>query len=171
MILVDNVYESEQLTNFMISINSSTIGIGTFSTYSPLASVTSADKHNIAHNNQLGVTSDSGIQVNISAQAREKLALEQSEIGQKLAQQFQENSVEDKEEDKNETGTELLDEMIEQIQKQIKETQQALSKLNSDSSKKVQVKQKMLESQLISLNATLLGLFGKKLAALEESAP
>ncbi len=150
----------------MTAINASTIQIGTSFTYSPLTSITVDDKDNLVQDNHQSKTSST--QVNISPQAREKLALEQSEQGPKLAQQLQTDNIE---EEKNESDTEFLDKMIEKTQEQIKEIQRELRELNNDNSKEVQQERKMLESQLTSLNGTLLGLFGKKLAGLEESAP
>ncbi len=139
----------------MITIDSSSMQIATSFAYSTLTSKTADDEDNLAKNNPHSTTSST--QVNISPEAREK-----------LAEQLQ---AENNEEEKNEIDTEFLDKMIEQIQEQIKEIQQELRKLNSDNGKEVQQEKKMLESQLSSLNGTLLGLFGKKLAALEESAP
>ncbi len=140
--------------------------IGTSYSHYPLTSVTVGDKDNLAQNNQHKAIASS--HVNISPEAREKLAQEQSELGHKLAQQLESDNIE---EEKNESDTEFLDKMIEKIQEQIKEVQQELRKLNNDNSEEVQQERKMLESQIMSLNGTLFGLFGKKLAALEESAP
>jgi len=141
--------------------------MGTISTYSTSTSLTNADDGFIASNNQ--PTTSTNTQVNISPEAREKLALEQSQLGEKLAQQLQPGNVGDTEE--NKSDTEVLDKLIEQIQDQIKDAQQKLREIKSSSSEAVQQEQKIIESQLMSLNATLIGLLGKKLEALEESAP
>jgi len=145
--------------------------IATYAPYSSLSSVNTADKINVTQNSTLESNYQSpsaSTQVDISPEARDKLAQEQNELGQKLAQQLQDDSVKDTKENKNDVDTEFLDKLIEQTKEQIKEVQQELRKLNNDKSDQAQQDKQMLGSQLMSLNATLLGLFGKKLAALEE---
>lgn len=144
--------------------------IGSYANYSSLSSVNTADKMNVAQNSTIQSNhqgqSDSA-QVNISPEARDKLAQEQSELGQKLAQQLHPDSVEDTKENKSDVDTEFLDKLIEQTKEKIKEVQQERRALNSDNSEQGQQEKRMLDSQLMSLNGTLLGLFGKKLSAIE----
>lgn len=144
--------------------------IGTNTTYSPLSSVNTVDKINISQNSTVQSNpqgpSDS-IQVNLSPEARDKLAQEQSELGQKLAQQLHPDSIEETKESESNVDTEFLEKLIEQTEEQIKEVQQERRELNNDNSEQAQQEKRMLDSQLVSLNGTLLGLFGKKLTALE----
>jgi uncharacterized protein (DUF305 family) len=133
----------------------SSIQVASSFAYSTLTSANVDVKESHSQNNLQSATSST--EVNISHEARDK-----------LAQQLQAEKVE---EEKNESDTEFLDKMIDQIQEQIKEIKQELRKLNNDNVKEVQQEKKMLESQLSSLNGTLLSLYGKKIAALEESAP
>ena len=139
----------------MTITGSSSIQIASTFAYSNLTPANVDVKESHSQNNLQSKTSST--EVNISHEARDK-----------LAQQLQAEKVE---EEKNESDTEFLDKMIDQIQEQIKEIKQELRKLNNDNAKEVQQEKKMLESQISSLNGTLLSLYGKKIAALEESAP
>lgn len=109
-------------------------------------------------------------QVTISAEGRDKLAQEKSELGKTLAEQLQQNNKDEVEEQSDNSEAQYLDKMIEQVKEQLKETQREISALNNDSSVEAKEKQEALEAQLISLNATLMGLMGKKMAAMEEAA-
>ncbi len=142
----------------MTAIISSAIQIGTPFTYSSLASVSTDGMSNIAQSNTIQSNqhnSSSITQVNISPEAREKLAQEQGELGKKLAQQLNPDSTEDTKKSTSGTNMDLLDKLIEQIKEQIEEVQQELRKLNSDNSEQAQQEKKMLESQLLSRNGTL----------------
>jgi chromosome segregation ATPase len=139
----------------MTNTGSSSIQVASAFAYLTLTPANVDVKESHSQNNPQSTTSST--EVNISHEARDK-----------LAQQLQAEKVE---EEKNESDTEFLDKMIDQIQGQIKEIKQELRKLNNDNAKEVQQEKKMLESQLSSLNGTLLSLYGKKIAALEESAP
>lgn len=145
--------------------------IGTYATYSSLSSVNTADKINIIQNSTVQSNyqgPSASTQVDISPEAKDKLAQEKNELGQKLAQQLHPDGVEDTKESKSDVDLEFLDKLIEQTKEQIEEVQQELRELNNDNSEQAQQEKKMLQSQLISLNGTLLGLFGKKLTALED---
>jgi len=149
----------------MISINYSTIQVGASLAYSSLTSATAADKNEAAQTNQSW--SSPSTLVNISPQAQEKLAQEKSELGQKLAKQIQPDSTEDIKNNESES-TKLLDKLIEETQEKIKEAQQELRALKSNNTEEAKQEQKMLESQIMSLSALLIGLLGKKLEALEQ---
>lgn len=104
--------------------------------------------------------------VNISSEAQTKLAQEQSDIGKDIAQKMQAKST-DKTEKTSETDTERLDKIIAEVQEQIKEVQQEIKALNGEKTEQAQAERKALDAQLSSLNATLIGLMGKKLDELE----
>lgn len=111
-------------------------------------------------------TKNSGIVVNLSSEAQKKLAEEQSAIANKLAKQAQLKETQQTEE-VSETNTERFDKMIAKVQEKIKEVQQQIRALNGEKTEDTQAKRKALEGQLVSLNATLIGLLGKKMEALE----
>ncbi|WP_448246689.1 hypothetical protein [Thalassotalea agariperforans] len=111
-------------------------------------------------------TKNASIIVNLSNEAQKKLAEEQSAIANELAKQTQLKKTQQTEE-VSETDTERFDKMIEKVQEKIKEVQQQIRALNGEKTEDAQAKRKALDSQLVSLNATLIGLLGKKIEALE----
>ena len=144
-----------------------------YSTAQPLTSQTVATTYYVSDNATAtahhGQQSDSpSTHLSISDDARQKLADEQSQLGQKLAKQLNANRDETVSGQENESDIERLDKMIEDIKEQIEETQRELSALNSDKSEQAEEKRKQLELDLMVLNATLIGLMGKKMDALEQ---
>lgn len=143
------------------------------STAQPLTSQTVATTYSESDNPtgtaQHGQQSGSpSTHLSISDDARQKLADEKSQLGQKLAEQLNAKRDEAVSGQENESDIERLDKMIEDIKEQIEETQRELSALNSDKSKQAEEKRKQLELDLMVLNATLIGLMGKKMDALEQ---
>lgn len=110
--------------------------------------------------------SSSSTVVNISDEAKDKLAQEQSDIGKDLAEKMLSKESEKTPED-SVSDIERLDKIIEDIQEQIKEIQQQIRALNGEKTEQARAQRKALDAQLSSLNATLLGLMGKKLDAIE----
>ncbi|NMP32718.1 hypothetical protein HII17_14240 [Thalassotalea sp. M1531] len=105
--------------------------------------------------------------INISTQARDKLAHEQKDVVQTLSESLQ---VDDVEHLHNElTKKDPLDEIIEDIQKQIKETQRQVNALMNIKTEKAEAERKALQAKLISLNSMLLQLMSKKLEATKTS--
>jgi len=133
-------------------------------TNSPLSTSTDIGEDNIDTNKQYSVAQST--QVSISTQAQEKLAQEKSGLSQELEQQN--NSAEAVDRSKSDSETKSLDRLIEETQEKIKEIQEKLRSLKADKSEEAQQEQKMLVSQVMSLNAVLISLFGKKLEALEQ---
>jgi len=166
MLQADKLGKPEQLTNFMTSIYSSTMQIDALFASPALSSVNAVDNSNDDLNNQPKASTSTV--VNISSEGREKLALEESELGEKLAKQIQPDSAEDIENNDSERATKLLDKLIEETQDKIKDAQQELRALKTKNTEEAKQEQKMLESQITSLNVILIGLFGKKLESLEQ---
>ena len=148
----------------MINLNFSTMHITAPFTNSPLSTSTDIGEDNIDTNKQYSVAQST--QVSISTQAQEKLAQEKSGLSQELEQQN--NSAEAVDRSKSDSETKSLDRLIEETQEKIKEIQEKLRSLKADKSEEAQQEQKMLVSQVMSLNAVLISLFGKKLEALEQ---
>lgn len=115
---------------------------------------------------QNAISSPSNSSVTISSEAREKLAEEQSNAGKKIAEQMQSKSAENSTSE-NVSEAQRLEKMIEDIQEQIKEVQRQISAVRGEKSEQAAAHRKALEGQLASLNATLIGLMGKKLEAIE----
>lgn len=129
-----------------------------------VAAVGTTSASNAEANNALSKLENT--KVSISLEARTKLAGEQNNAGKKIAEQMQSQRAEDNEPE-NVSEAQRLEKMIEDIQEQIKEVQRQLSALKGEDSEQVKTQRKALEGQLASLNATLIGLMGKKLEAVE----
>jgi len=149
----------------MISLNFSTMLIASPYTNSSLSVATAIGKNSIDSSNQPG--SSTSIKVNISPQAQEKLEQEKNDISQKLGLQKENSKAEKTKENKSDTETKSLDKLIGDTQERIKEIQEKIRRLKGKNTEEVQQERKMLESQIMSLNAILISLFGKKLEALE----
>lgn len=109
--------------------------------------------------------------VTISSESRELLAQEQRKIANQLTERKKESETQEADSTSENKEIEQLDKLIERIKEQIKEVQHQIAELKNDNSEQAEQELKALEAQLGSLNATLLGLMGKKLKAVEESAP
>lgn len=114
-------------------------------------------------------TRHQSVEVIISSEARDKLAQEKASIGKKIAEQLTEKNQSNTEK-VEESSTESLDTMIEQIEEQITEINEKLNKLNNDKSEEAAKERDALTAQLMSLQATLISLIGKKLDAVEAEA-
>ena len=145
----------------MTGINAFRVHIDTPANYRVENFATSTDKTDAFYHVQSHTLENK--QVSISSEAREKLAKEQSAIGDKLTEQFQQNATKGVDSEKTDSKEDFLDEMLEEIQQQIKDIQQEIRLLSNDNSEKAEQQRKMLETQLISLTATLLNLLGRKL--------
>ena len=145
----------------MTGINAFRIHLDTPVNYRAEYSATSTEKTNAPHHVQSHTSEN--LQISISSEAREKLAKEQSAIGDMLTEQFKQNATKDVDSDKNDSKEEFLDEMIEKTQQQIRDIQQEVRSLSNDNSEKAEQQRKMLETQIITLTATLLNLLGRKL--------
>lgn len=99
--------------------------------------------------------------VNISPQAREKLAQENQVIGKDLAQQIN-NNLKSEETNKKE-NTSPIDSLIKQIQAQIKALKEEIRALKNNDAEAAIKQRKALENQLIAYNSTLMDLLGKKM--------
>lgn len=149
----------------MIGINSSTIQIGSRLAYSHITTENAADKAGIVSSNQANVASTN---VNISAEAQEKLAQDKSAFGQSLTQKNEMKPEQSAKSAKAEAESKALDKLIEETQKKIKETQEKLRRLKNDNSEEAKQEQALLESQVMLLNGVLISLFGKKFDALKQ---
>jgi chromosome segregation ATPase len=135
-------------------------------TDSPLSARAAISENKAVHNNPPGMGLST--QVDISPQAQEKLAQEKNELTQKLELKKTNTNSKGVEESNKNNEAKSLDKLIEDTQDRIKEFQKKLRSLRSENSEEAKQEQKMLESQIMSLNAILISLFGKKLEALEQ---
>lgn len=103
--------------------------------------------------------------VNISSKAQENLAKDAKATGQELVKQQLAKALE-KNETTQITETDRLDKIISDIQEKIKKAQKELRSLNGEKNEQAAAQRKLLNAQLITLNASLINLMGKKLEAL-----
>ena len=103
--------------------------------------------------------------VKLSNEAKEKYQQEKNSFGKELAQQINAQKSETTEKIEAATQKDGLDTMIEQIQQLIKDIQKRLRSLRNKNSEAAKAEIKMLEAQLLNLNATLMALIGKKFDA------
>lgn len=149
----------------MININHNIQLVNIYETTSYITPTQLENKSTTTHNsNPLKYSGET--KVNISSEARAKLAQEQSEVGKTLGEQLKAQQA-DNEASEEATDVERLNKLIKEIQEQIKEVQEQIRALNGDKSETAQAKRKALDGQLNSLNATLIALLGKKLDAIE----
>ncbi len=100
--------------------------------------------------------------VRISDSAKEKLNQENKGLGKEIAEQIHEQKKSTSDKIDEATKKDGLDKMIEQIQKLIKDIQKRLRALRNKNSEAAKAEIKMLEAQLLNLNASLMALIGKK---------
>ena len=152
----------------MISIHSKIFQLSNLAkSTSALTNVQKNTNQAISTNDLLSIKNG---KLDISSEAREKLTIEVQAQKDKITQQLKDSAKASVEESKDDSENDYLDQLIEQIQEQIKEIKQKLHSLDRENSEQSRQEKKMLESQLMSLNGTLMSLFGKKLKALEEGA-
>ncbi|MFD2167109.1 hypothetical protein ACFSJY_12700 [Thalassotalea euphylliae] len=129
--------------------------------------VTRYSSNNTAAPEKISATSYNTPSLNISSEAREKLKEEQASLEKKAVEGLLQQSTEEtKSTAKSDAEIDKLDELIEQLQERIKEVQRKLAKIRSDNSEEAERERRMLEGELISLNASLINILGKKMDAL-----
>jgi DNA anti-recombination protein RmuC len=96
------------------------------------------------------ITQGQGINVNLSADSKKKLA-------QELSDKFSTTKTEEK------NKKDPIDALIEQLKEQIKELKDKLRDIRYDSSDAAETNRKMLNAQLITLHSLLLSTMGKKI--------
>ncbi|GLX76972.1 hypothetical protein tinsulaeT_03120 [Thalassotalea insulae] len=103
--------------------------------------------------------------INLSKEAKDKLEQENKTLGRKIAGQMQEQKAQTTGKIDEATEQDNLDTMIEQVQEQIKDIEKRLRLLRNKQSETEEAEIKMLEAQLLNLNANLMALIGKKFDA------